>query len=271
MAQRGRYELKFILDEERAKAVTRYVRTYLRATPYNRWGVVPGQPIVSLYFDSPDFLLFRQTCCGLKNRIKLRIRFYDDNPAHPAFLEIKRRMNDVIAKARAMINREEVRRMMEGGWPQLSYWPNPSALMGPPRLGAYNDFWSLSNVIRARGMAYVSYLREAYDSPADETLRVTLDRMVSATAYDGAGELRMPLRGVPPPNREPHWIPPGAVVLEMKFDERAPRWMMDMARIFNLQRRPVSKYCACIDALGLARGRRVLPDQGMPLLLHGTD
>ena len=42
MAQRGRYELKFVVDEDRAKAIARYVRTRLRATPYNRWGAVPG-------------------------------------------------------------------------------------------------------------------------------------------------------------------------------------------------------------------------------------
>lgn len=268
MAPRGRYELKYLVDEERARAITRYVRFYLRPTPYNRWGRVPGQPIVSLYFDSPDYLLFRQGCSGLKNRIKLRIRFYDDDPAHPAFLEIKRRINDVIAKSRAMISRDGVRRLIEGGWPNLAHWPDPAALMGPPRLGTYNSFWSLANRIHARGVAYVSYLREAYDSPTDSTLRVTFDRLVHGTAYDGSGELKMPRWGVPPRDGEPFWMVPGAVILEMKFDERAPRWMIEMVQMFNLHRRPVSKYCSCVDALDLPGNRRMPRQHDRPLALH---
>ena len=54
--------------------------------------------ICSLYIDSPQLFLYNQTVLGEKNRFKLRIRFYDDDPAHPAFLEIKRRVTDVILK-----------------------------------------------------------------------------------------------------------------------------------------------------------------------------
>ena len=52
--------------------------------------------ITSLYLDSSALHLYRQTVQGIKNRFKLRIRFYDDNPGNPAFLEIKRRVTDVI-------------------------------------------------------------------------------------------------------------------------------------------------------------------------------
>jgi hypothetical protein len=270
MAQGGRYELKYVIDEDRARAITHFVRTHLRPTRYNRWGPVPGQPTISLYLDSPDFLLFRQNCHGLKNRFKLRIRFYDNEWRHPAFLEIKRRLSDVICKSRALISREGVRRLLEEGWPRPSHWPEQSALVDTLRLDTYFMFWSLCNRLRAQGMLYVSYLREAYDSPVNSTLRVTLDRQISASVYDGSGRLTMPSRGVRPSKYEPHWLPPDCVVLEMKFDDRAPTWMLDMARVFNLQRRPVSKYCACVDALGLSQGGRVLPEQEVRLMLDAA-
>lgn len=68
----------------------------------------------SLYLDAPTLVLYRQTTLRLKNRFKLRIRFYDDDPAHPAFLEIKRRLNDVIRKERAAITRAGVNRLLKG-------------------------------------------------------------------------------------------------------------------------------------------------------------
>jgi len=54
-------------------------------------------------------------------RHKLRIRFYDDRPESPVFLEIKRRITDVIRKERAAISREGVGRLLAGGRPDGSY------------------------------------------------------------------------------------------------------------------------------------------------------
>jgi hypothetical protein len=270
MPQRGRYEVKFVVDNERAKAIAQFVRTYLRPTPFNRWCRVPGQPVVSLYLDSPDLFLYRQVCQGHKNRLKLRIRFYDDNPRHPAFLEVKRRINDVIAKQRAMIARSAAEELLYHGWPHPSHWPHPAGLIGgAEKMDVYNLFWSLTNRLRAQGKVYVSYLREAYDCPTDEQLRVTFDRLIHATPYDGSGKLKLPLTGVPPIVVQPLYnFTSDAVVLEMKFDERAPNWMYDLIRAFNLRRLSVSKYCMCVDSLGLSRGRPVAQSQEQPLLLR---
>jgi hypothetical protein len=270
MPQRGRYEVKFVVDSERAKAIAQFVRTYLRPTPFNRWRRVPGQPIVSLYLDSPDLFLYRQVCQGHKNRFKLRIRFYDDDPKHPAFLEVKRRINDVIAKQRAMIARSAVEELLNGGWPHPSHWPHPGGLIGgPEKMGVYSTFWSLANRLRAQGLVYVSYLREAYDCPTDEQLRVTFDRQIHGTPYDGSGKLRLPRTGVPPIVGQPLYkLTADAVVLEMKFDERAPSWMYDLIRAFSLRRCSVSKYCMCVDSLGLSTGRPVSQTREQPLLLR---
>jgi hypothetical protein len=270
MAQRGRFEVKFVVDEDRAKAIAKYVRTYLRPTPFNRWRRVPGQPVVSLYMDSPDLFLYRQVCEGHKNRFKLRIRFYDDDWSHPAFLEIKRRINDVIAKQRAMVSRDAVESLLNGGWPSPSHWPDSRGLVGgPAKMGVYTGFWNLASCLRAQGMVYVSYLREAYDCPTDEQLRVTFDRVIHGTRYDGSGKLTLPRSGVAPRVGQPLYnMTPDAVVLEMKFDERAPKWMYESIRIFDLRRVSVSKYCMCMESVGLAEGRPVRPSQEQPLLLR---
>ena len=266
MGQTGRYELKYVVDEERARAVAQHVQAYLRPSAHNG---PRGHPVISLYMDSPDFFFYRQGFGGHKNRIKLRIRFYDDEWKRPAFMEIKRRVGEVICKDRAMISREGVRQFLNGGWPCPSYWPEASVLAhGKRRLGVYNMFWSLANRVRAQGIIYVSYLREIFEAPDDEELRVTLDREIRATLYDGSGRLHLPSHGVaPPPDKPPSYLSRDAVVIELKFDDRAPGWMYDMVRRFDLQRRPLCKYCTLIDGLGLQWGNRLNPAQEIPLSL----
>jgi hypothetical protein len=265
MGQSARYELKYVIEEERARALADYVQTYLRPSPHNGYSPLRGHPVISLYMDSPDFFYFRQGFTGHKNRIKLRIRFYDDEWKRPAFLEIKRRVAEVICKDRAMISREGVQRMLDGGWPSPSHWPDQDLLAhGKRRLDVYEQFWSLCNRIRARGMVYVSYVREIFEAPDDDELRVTMDRQIRGTVYDGSGRLTVPQRGFRP---NILFFPRDGVVLELKFDERAPMWMYDLVKIFNLERRAVCKYCGCVDAVGLQWGGRPHLAQEEPLLL----
>ena len=93
--QTSRYELKYIIDERRAGDVRDYIRSYLVPDEHADPAAGNSYPVHSLYLDSPALMLFRSTVDCLKNRFKLRIRFYDDDPAHPVFLEIKRRLAEL--------------------------------------------------------------------------------------------------------------------------------------------------------------------------------
>jgi hypothetical protein len=112
--QANRFELKYVIDEPRARAIRDFIRGFVEPDEHVQDRRTCSYPIHSLYLDSPTLLLYRQTTQGLKNRFKLRIRFYDDKPAHPAFLEIKRRLSDVIRKERAALGRAEVNRILNG-------------------------------------------------------------------------------------------------------------------------------------------------------------
>ena len=280
MGHSGRFELKYVIDEQRAVAVADYVRSYLRPSVHNGAGPVQGHPVISLYMDSPDYFLFQQAYFGHKNRMKLRIRFYDEQWKRPAFFEIKRRVNDNIIKDRAMISREGIRHFLKGGWPNQSHWPDASTMPhGKRRLDVYYNFWRLCNALKAKPMIYVSYLREIFEAPNDEEMRVTFDRLVTATPYneklmpeEELGRLTSPLRGIPPPpDKPPYYLPFDGVVLELKFEERAPNWMFDMVRIFNLERRFMCKYAACIDGMMLQWGKYPLPEEEQALMLYGYD
>lgn len=267
MRQTGRYEFKYVIDEDRAVAVADFVRAYLRPSPHNNSGPVPGHPVISLYLDSPDFFFFRQGMEGHRNRLKLRIRFYDDDWNRPAFLEIKRRTNDVISKDRAMISREAVRKFLGGGWPSPSIWPDPLDLVqGKRRLDVYNMFWKIAMMSRAQGIVYVSYVREIFESTDDDELRVTFDRNLHGTLYDGSCRLTGPRTGfTAPDNQLPYFLPRDGVILELKFNDRAPVWMSTLTKIFNLRRQAMCKYNALMDSVGLPYGKRLHPME-QPLL-----
>jgi hypothetical protein len=276
----GRYELKYVIDEERAVAVADYVQAFLRPSEHNGTGAVRGHPVISLYMDSPDYFLYRQVSCGHRNRMKLRIRFYNEHWNSPAFLEIKRRVNDNIIKDRAMISREGVRQFLRGGWPSPSHWPMPEHLKkGPKQFDVYFRFWQFCNALKAKPVAYLSYLREIYEQPDDDEMRVTLDRHVAATPYDEStmldeqlGRLVAPRHGIPPPpDNPPYFLPVDGVILELKFEERPPTWLYDMIRIFNLQRRFMCKYAAAVDGMKLPWGKPPLPEDNLALMLHGYD
>jgi len=250
----SRYELKYVIDEARAAAIREVVRGYLRPSIYNRAGPVPGAPVISLYFDSPDLICYRQSLGGLKNRLKLRVRFYDDQHDHPAYLEVKRRVGEAIIKQRAMVSREAVRQMLAGARPGATYWPDRAHLLNGRQQGdAQRFFCHLCSTLGARGILYVCYLREAWESPGEGWVRVTFDRHIQGAWYDGAEELAIPARGTRP---ELHGFPRDGVVLELKFTHGAPRWLSQLVQAFDLQRRSVSKYCACIETMGLQRGLR---------------
>ncbi len=269
MGHSARFELKYIIDEARAVAVADFVSAYLRPSEHNGSGPIRGHPVISLYLDTPDHFFFRQAYTGHKNRMKLRIRFYDDEWKRPAFLEVKRRVSEVICKDRAMITREGVRQILLAGWPHQPFWTDHTHLLhGKRRLDVSDDFWGFANQVRARGSIFVSYYREIWEAPDDEELRVTLDRYIHGSRYDGSGCLRVPTKGwrpYLPPYLAP--FPKDGVVLELKFDNQAPRWMFDLVKIFNLRQIPVCKYVACMYAQDLQWNRRVLPEQEHALTL----
>jgi hypothetical protein len=250
-------------------AVADFLSSYLRPSEHNGSGPIRGHPVISLYLDSPDFFFFRQAFTGLKNRMKLRIRFYDDEWKRPAFLEIKRRVSEVICKDRAMMTRDGVREILTAGWPNQPYRADWTHLIhGKRRQDVNDDFWMFANTARAFGSIYVSYYREIYESPEDEELRVTLDRYIHGSRYDGSGRMQVPKRGWRP------YLPPylapfrkDGVILELKFDNQAPRWMFDLVKIFNLRQVAVCKYVACMYAQQLHWRQPVLPEHEHDLAL----
>src|ERR1043165_2546469 len=119
--QQQRFEQKYIISEELALQVRDFVRCYLELDENGIGKPNYSSPFPRLYLDSDDLRLYWSTINGDKNRYKLRLRFYNNNPDTPVFFEIKRRMNNCILKQRGGVKREAVESLLAGHLPDASH------------------------------------------------------------------------------------------------------------------------------------------------------
>ncbi|HTH46778.1 MAG TPA: polyphosphate polymerase domain-containing protein [Candidatus Limnocylindria bacterium] len=236
--QLQRWELKYIIPEELALEVREFVRSYLELDEYGAKRADLSYTIHNLYLDSGDLAIYWGTINGTKNRYKLRLRFYEDNPSAPVFFEIKRRMNDAILKQRGGVRRCAVDAVLGGQLPAAT-----DLVSGDARqLVALQRFVELASSHCAVPVAHVRYEREAWISPTDNSVRVTLDRQVMISPefvprftaqMNDATSVFGPL-----------------VILELKFTGRFPDWFKELVRIFNLKQEAASKYADGIALKG---------------------
>jgi len=235
--QSSRFEFKYVIDESLVRPLRDFARSYLTTDEHADPAQNHEYEVCSLYLDSPTLTLCRATMQGHKNRFKLRIRFYDHSPHSPAYFEIKRRQNDVILKQRAAVRREAVGRLLAGQWPSWSDLYNANT----HQFGALERFCALRDTIHAEGQVFVSYRREAYITPNDNSVRLTFDRRVAGQPYGHNWSLFS--------SQEPFHPKIEGVILEVKFTDRFPNWVRQMVELFDLERVSMAKYVRCI--LGL--------------------
>ena len=233
----GRCEHKYLVPEETAVALRSFVKAYLSPDQYMPTNEAEGYHVHSLYLDSPLYELYQETKDGVKNRYKLRIRFYDDAPDAPAFLEIKTRTTDSIRKLRATISKQSAEELLRGS--HLS----PRDLIDPTEKSAIAlvEFCNRTAHLLARGSAFVSYRREAYVAPESEGIRITFDRHITGLPFDPVQGLNLPADGAS--------VFPDKVVVELKYAGQLPVWIRSLVRDFGLHRISFPKYVYAVDAL----------------------
>lgn len=239
--QRQRFEQKYRLDEAQALAVREFVQEYL---PLDENGVGKpdlSYPVHSLYLDSDSLTTYWATVNGDKNRFKLRLRFYNDLPDSPVFFEIKRRMDKCILKQRGGVRKEAV------PWVLAGQLPEPGHLISndPRHLVAVQRFCELAQELQATPRVHVAYLREAWVPPDDNSVRVTMDRVVQTEPRFTATFGTAVKHGARPFGRE--------VVLELKFSDRYPLWFREVVEHFDLVQCAAAKYCEGVEAIGIER------------------
>lgn len=225
-----RYELKYLVSEANALALMHFVEAHLPLDRYCK--LQPGgmSPIVSLYLDSHNLQLCRESLEGHKNRFKLRIRSYTDDLDYPRFFEIKRRISPVILKSRARVEHCDVASLLSGLSLPEEDCNGDQAILSQFRLYV--------NIINAAPVIKIRYIRRAYEGDSNNRVRVTFDHQLAynvssapEVSFNGPGWQRYPLNGI---------------ILEIKFTGSYPTWLNQMVKCFDLHQQSFSKYARSV-------------------------
>lgn len=241
--QKQRFELKYLIDEQKAQRMRHYVQNYLTIDEYGATQPDLSYPVHSLYLDSPSYKTYFDTLNGNRNRFKLRIRYYENVNDDNAFLELKQRYDQVIAKKRAKVPVAALDDLIYGPLPTIDQFPEMPQ-------DKFRDLYHVCRIIHelsAQPKVHVSYLREAYELEGSNAVRITFDRNVTT---EEMRELHLAEEQQNPVRVFDH----NCVILELKFTNRYPYWMNDLIQHFGLRRESAAKY---VDGIKRLKRKRI--------------
>ncbi len=196
-----RVEKKYLLSEERYDSLFRRIGTHLKQDAFGR------STILSLYLDTPDYRIIRNSIEAVDYKEKLRLRSYGTASADSrVFLELKKKFRGVVYKRRAIMTLAESERYLERGikpyesqilseldWAMKVYgWPKPAML--------------------------IACEREAWFDGEHPDLRLTFDRGIRYRQRElhlSSGSMGTSL------------LPEDTVLLEIKTGGAMPLWLAD--------------------------------------------
>lgn len=238
----ARFECKYLLTNTLAEKIRLWIQPYVEPDPHAAQSPDHSYRISSLYLDTQDLRLYRETIDGVERRNKLRIRRYSRDPASPIFLEIKRREDRVVEKVRAKVDDDTVAKILAGEAPR-----GTDLGLSGGALRSYEEFVRVYTELAVVPIVHVGYNRQAYVGLYQQDVRVTFDRHIIA---EPAGA-----RDALVPDADAASVEDVMVVLELKFNDRFPSWMQHCVQHFGLRRTSYSKYGnslerSCAGSLG---------------------
>jgi hypothetical protein len=215
------YEIKFLVDPERARRIRDWARARLEPDPHGSGVRKDEYRIASLYFDTEDFDVFNRR--GSFGRAKYRIRRYGSSDV--VFLERKMRTSSLLTKHRTRVAIDDL----------------DGLIVNDPGTN-WTGRWFHRRLLarRLRPACHVSYARMARLG-ANEfgSFRLTLDDHLRA---DRSGTLEFAGSPATP-------VLARQLILELKFRVTMPAVFKNLVEEFRLNPEPVSKYRFSVMAL----------------------
>jgi hypothetical protein len=222
----SRYECKYLLDERTAQAIRSYIRPYAEFDPFSMRSEDGRYRVLSVYLDNPSFRLYRDTMGGVRNRYKIRLRYYAEQVDGPVYLEVKKRSNIVVRKSRELVRGRDANQLLLRGDFKAT--------------DSHGEFSNRCRESGAQPALRVRYWREAWESRAMDPVRLTFDTNVEHCILSDPGLVET----------RPDWRAtsvPAEVILEVKFTSLMPSWLRLMLRHFQLDKVSVAKYAESVS------------------------
>jgi len=132
-----RREYKYLIDRETAAGVRAAIKPFCQIDAFAGKSPTRTYTVDTLYLDTPDLALFWANDHEQVDRVKMRVRGYAEAPKAPGVPgRVKRRINDVIAKSRGKVTREQYFQLLSD-----PFSPIPASITGkdPRRRRALPD------------------------------------------------------------------------------------------------------------------------------------
>ncbi len=210
-----RYEIKYLLTKEQTEYLVEGLKGHMVLDQYGRTS------ICSLYYDTPNHRLIRESLDKPEFKEKCRLRSYGlAKPGKPVFLELKRKAYGIVYKRRIQTSIDEVNKFF-----------NKSDVFSDSQIEKeityFRDYYE-----SLKPACLIIYDREAYYEP-DGDLRLTidynpryrLDDLNLSTSTDGKSLLEE-----------------GSTILEIKVQEAIPIWLSTLLSNGKIYKNSFSKY-----------------------------
>ena len=207
-----RLEFKYILNLEQYNAIISEIRENMDHDAYG------DKTIQSLYFDTPNYRLIRESIEKPDFKEKLRLRSYGlVNKESEVFLEMKRKSEKVVYKRRVRVTEEEafdfISGKIDGDDDQIS-----------KELKYFRDYYQ-----NLEPKILLLYDREAYNL---DRLRVTFDTNIRYRLNDL--NLSTSLEGIQ--------LDEGLIMMEVKTIHAIPLWLVKLLSDNKIYKTSYSKY-----------------------------
>jgi hypothetical protein len=230
-----RYELKYMLTKDQRDQIQELMNEHMVADKYGK------NTILSLYLDTPDYLLIRRSLEKPTYKEKLRLRSYGvAKKDTEVFIELKKKYDSVVYKRREGMAEDELEEYL------ATFTPDKDT-----QIMREIDY----TMKRYPGLApamMLSYDREAFYAKNDHEFRMTFDDNILWRTEDLS--LCAPVYGTP-------LLAPDQVLLEVKTAGAIPLWLVHKFSELGIRQTSFSKYGSAYQTI-FANNHRKIPMRG---------
>lgn len=162
-----RYELKYILSDIQTNKLKELMKSKMSQDAYG------NSVICNIYFDTPSYLLIRNSIDKPVYKEKIRFRSYGViTDSDKAFLEIKKKYRSIVYKRRITITEKELIEKL-----------SEKQEIAKSQIGREIDYcFNLYKELEPK--IFISYEREAFYGIEDSNFRMTFDKNIIWRNYD---------------------------------------------------------------------------------------
>lgn len=215
-----RKESKYILDEKIFAQFKKELSQYMIEDQF------ANSTISNVYFDNEDFDMIQDALAKRNGREKVRMRIYDAIPSQTsqAFLEIKKKLDDVGYKYRLVSTPTSIAHDVE-------YFSEKNNIMDTKVSS------ELQHVVQRYGKLrpkmYIYYDRLSYRGKTDHRIRLTIDQ--NLVFRDSEVMLLQKKFGFP-------LLPKQLMIMEIKVPNQLPNWLLNLLEKYQIEQQSFSKY-----------------------------